>query len=188
MLGGIDLPVKSKGVTVSGTAVSWNDTDNAVFLLYGSSTSDTDIKADMKLASPEKALAYTAAKGGVAQNADGKRYDQTFSFSTVPAGTYKLAIFKPGKYVPKIITVIVGSSDAVLGEVKLWLYGDVNYDGQVNARDVTQVSRYDSGARIFNSEELLAGDVNGDGNTNARDATQIARYDTGNSSVFDAMP
>lgn len=187
---------KVAGVTVSGTAVSWNDTDNAVFLLYGSSTSDTDIKADMKLASPEKALAYTAAKGGVAQNADGKRYDQTFSFSTVPAGTYKLAIFKPGKYVPKIITVIVGSSDAVLGEVKLWLYGDVNYDGVVNTADgmaiYRKVAEKSSVFDLFTTpadkaDVLLAADINGNGKIDTADGMAIYRKVAEKSSAFDLI-
>ena len=176
------------GSTVSGTAVSWNNTDNAVYLLYDSSVSDTDIKVDMKLASPEKALAYTATKGGVTQNTDGKRYDQTFSFSTVPNGTYKLAIFKPGKYVPKIITVIVDSFDKNLGQLKLWLYGDVTYDGAINSRDALQVSRYSTGVRTFTEEEFLAADVNMDSNANSRDAAQISRYSAGNSSSFDSIP
>ena len=187
-------PALTGTATITGTAVSWNDTDNAVFLLYGSSTSDTDIKADMKLASPEKALAYTAAKGGVAQNADGKRYDQTFSFSTVPAGTYKLAIFKPGKYVPKIITVIVGSSDAALGEVKLWLYGDVNYDGVVNANDAMQIQRHlNYQASIFGTSDsateadrLAAGNVVGD-TLDVGDVMQILRYANYQTSVFNTL-
>ena len=134
------------GVTVSGTAASWNNTDNAVFLLYDSSISDADIKADMKLASPEKALAYAAVKGGITQDPDGKRYDQTFSFSTVSEGTYKLAIFKSGKYVPKIVEITVGSSDYDCGEQKLWLYGDVNYDGAVNKLgDILNLNRYCAG-------------------------------------------
>lgn len=193
------VPEYGAGVTVSGTAVSWNDTDNAVFLLYDSSTSDTDIKADMKLASSEKALAYTAAKGGVAQNADGKRYDQTFSFSTVPAGTYKLAIYKPGKYVPKIITVIVGSSDAALGEVKLWLYGDVTYDGKVTGADASQILRYTklansvftSGTEQEKADRLETANVtypkNGDTEITGADASQILRYTKLASSVFDYM-
>lgn len=186
------LTVKAAGVTVSGTAVSWNDTDNAVFLLYDSSTSDTDIKADMKLASPEKALAYTAAKGGVAQNADGKRYDQTFSFSTVPAGTYKLAIYKPGKYVPKIITVIVGSSDAALGEVKLWLYGDVNYDGVVNTADGMAIYRKAAGkSSVFDlsadSDILLSADINFDGVINTADGMAIYRKAAGKTSALDLI-
>ena len=181
----INLPVKPKGVTVSGTAVSWNNTDNAVYLLYDSSVSDTDIKADMKLASPEKALAYTAVKGGITANADGKRYNQTFSFSTVPDGTYKLAIYKPGKYVPKIITVNVDSSDIALGEVKLWLYGDVNYDGKVNGTDAAQIQRFyaskipnalATGSEQDIADKKLCADVNRDGKINGTDAVQIQRY------------
>lgn len=179
---------KAAGVTVSGTAVSWNNTDNAVYLLYDSSTSDADIKADMKLASPEKALSYTATKGGITQNADGTRSNQEFSFSTVEAGTYKLAIFKPGKYVPKIMTIAVADTNVALGEVKLWLFGDVTYDGRIRTGDATQILKYIAKTRTFTDEEFLAADITQDGNIRTGDATQIKRYIAKANSQFDSMP
>lgn len=164
------------GSTVSGTAVSWNNTDNAVYLLYNSSVSDTDIKADMKLASPTLALAYTAVKGGITANADGKRYDQTFSFSTVPNGTYKLAIFKPGKYVPKIITVIVDSSDEALGEVKLWLKGDVNYSGTVDFGDLQRLYQHLSTSNKLPGEAVVVADVNESGTADYGDLQRLYQH------------
>lgn len=197
----VELVAGGAGVatSVSGTVLSWNNTDNAKYLLYDSGTSDADIKADMKLASPVKALAYTATKGGITANADGKRYDQTFSFSTVPAGTYKLAIFKPEKYVPKIVTITVGTDAYDCGQLKLWLYGDVNYDGKVSIIDAVQIQMYKAGkTSVFTdgsgqdiADRMVAANVTevtvGDTIVNVLDAVQIQLYKAGKSSAFDSM-
>ena len=181
----IKVPVVSQGVSVSGTAVSWNDTDNAVYLLYDGSAGDTDIKAEWKAGVYTTALAYTPVKGGMIANADGKRHDQTFTFQAIPAGDYKLVILKPGKYVPKIVPITVSEADYDCGQLKLWLYGDVNYDGKVNAADSTQVLRYfnakspnvfSQGSAQDQADRLLAANVNGDSIINAADSTQILRY------------
>ncbi len=176
------------GVTVSGTALSWNDTDDAVYLLYPAATTDDAIKAEWKSA------AYTGTacteKGAIA--ASGKQYGQSFTFGNVAAGEYKLAILKPGKYVPKIVAITVGSEDLALGEMKLWLYGDVNYDGAANAKDATQIARYANGkGSLFtngtpeeNAERLMACDINADDAVNSKDATQIIRYANGKGSLF----
>lgn len=169
------------GVTVSGTALSWNDTDDAVYLLYPAATTDDAIKAEWKSAT------YTGTacteKGTIA--ASGKQYGQSFTFGNVAAGDYKLAILKPGKYVPKIVAITVGTEDLALGEMKLWLYGDVNYDGKVNATDATQILRYfnnkapnafTSGTEQDQADRILCADVNGDKNINGTDATQVRRY------------
>ena len=153
-------PALTGTATITGTAVSWNNANNAEYRLYDDSTSDADIKADMKLASPVKALAYTATKGGITANADGKRYDQTFSFSTVLAGTYKLAIFKPGKYVPKIVPITVESTALDLGQLKLWLYGDVNGDGTISVSDMQRLYAHLNGTKLLT--DTSTADVNND--------------------------
>ena len=80
----------------------------------------------------------SGAEGVKADTVDGKSMKaQPFSFGTIPAGSYKLVIFKPGKYVPKIVPITVESTALNLGQLKLWLYGDVNYDGAIKAIDVT---------------------------------------------------
>lgn len=171
----------SKGVTVSGTALSWNNTDDAVYLLYPAATTDDAIKTEWKNGS-NTGTACTS-KGDIAVS--GKQYGQSFTFDNVAAGDYKLAILKPGKYVPKIMTIAVGSTDLALGEMKLWLYGDVNYDGKVNATDATQILRYfnnkapnafTSGTEQDQADRFLCADVNGDKNINGTDATQVRRY------------
>ena len=181
----ITIPTVPKGVTVSGTAIGWNNTDNAVYLLYPGSVSDEDIKAEWKTGSYAKASAYTAVKGGITANADGKRFDQAFHFDAVATGEYKLAVFKPEKYVPKILPITVDSTALDLGQLRLWLYGDVNYDGQVNTTDATQVLRYfnSKGPNVFSqgsaqdrADRLLAANVDGNLIINTTDSTQILRH------------
>ena len=173
------------GARVSGTATGWNNTDNAVYLLYPGSVSDEDIKAEWKTGTYAKASAYTAVKGGITANADGKRFDQAFHFDAVPAGEYKLAVFKPERYVPKIVPVTVDSTALDLGQLKLWLYGDVNYDGRVTATDATQILRYfnnknpnvfTAGTAQEQADRKLCADVNGDGHVTGTDVTQVRRY------------
>ena len=178
-------PALTGTATITGTAVSWNDTDNAEYLLYDGSTSDADIKAEWKAGIYKNALAYTLVKGGITPNADGKRYDQTFTFDTVAEGEYKLVIFKPDKYVPKIVSITVGTDAYDCGQLKLWLYGDVNYDGKVNGTDAVQIQRsyaskipnvFSVGSEQDISDRGLCADVNHDGKINGTDAVQIQRY------------
>ncbi len=141
--------LESHGSTVSGTAVAWNDADDAVYLLYPDTMADEDIRAEWTSGTYETAgnVAVTGTKGDItAATVDGKAMkSQAFSFEGVADGTYKLAIFKPGKYVPLIKTVAVSGGALDVGQVKLWLYGDVNYDGQVKSNDVLQINRYING-------------------------------------------
>ena len=180
------------GARVSGTATGWNNTDNAVYLLYPGSVSDEDIKAEWKTGIYAKASAYTAVKGGITANADGKRFDQAFHFDAVAAGEYKLAVFKPEKYVPKILPITVDSTALDLGQLKLWLYGDVNYDGKVLANDATQIIRkvngigsvFDTGDTATKADRITAADLNADGTIRMNDAAQITRFVNGLGSVF----
>lgn len=190
-----DVTTEPTGVTVSGTAISWNNSDDAEYLLYPGDTTDDTIKTEWKNGAYPTALSNTADKGAVAVNADGKRYDQSFTFGNVAAGEYKLAILKPGKYVPKIVAVTVGTADLALGEQKLWLYGDVNYDGKILTNDAVQILRYannkksvfNSGDAVTEAEQVLAADVTGDSKVLTNDAVQILRYANNKASVFNSI-
>lgn len=201
-LASIDVP-EPVGVTVSGTAASWNSTDDAVYLLYADTVEDATIKAEWKAGTYATAgnVVYTGTKGTItAATVDGKAMQsQGFSFAGVANGTYKLAIFKPVKYVPKIVTVTVSGSDVELGTQKLWLYGDVTYDGNVNAIDALQIqlksvgssSFFDVGTEADKAEKMAAANVSepllGDTIVNAIDALQIKLKSSGAASAFDEI-
>lgn len=206
LTGGTDGPValasvtapaepQPTGVTVSGTAASWNSTDDAVYLLYADTVDDATIKAEWKAGTYN--AAYTGTKGTIAAaTVETKSMQaQSFSFAGVANGTYKLAICKPGKYVPKIVTITVSGSNVDMGQQKLWLYGDVNYDGSVKSNDAAQINRYvnnkssvfDSGDAQTKAERTLAADVNTDGSVKSNDAAQINRYVNNKSSTFSLL-
>lgn len=179
----VKVPVVPEGVTVSGTVKSWNATDDALYYLYPSTMEDANIKAEWK----SGGYTGTACTSKGTPAASGNQFAQTFQFDTVAEGDYKLAIFKPGKYVPKIIPITVGSTDHDCGQLKLWLYGDVNYDGKVKSGDATQILKYVALKKTLTAEELLAADVNDDGKVKSGDATQILKYVALNNSAFDHM-
>lgn len=181
-------PASPTGVTVRGTAVSWNNTDNAVYLLYPSSKSDADIKAEWKNGSTYTA-AYVGTNGTIDNTTvDGKKMqEQSFTFTGVASGDYKLVIFKHGKYVPKIVPINVGASDYTCGQIKLWLYGDVNYDGKIRTGDATLIYSYLAGERNFSDDQYSAADITCDGKVRTGDATQIYLLLAGESSKFDNL-
>ena len=190
----VDLPVKPMGVRVSGTALSWNDSDDARYYLYPSDTADEVILAQWKTGGTVSGYTCTGTGAAVtAMTVDGKRMQaQAFSFDTVAAGEYKLVIFKPKRYVPKIVHITVDSTALDLGQLKLWLYGDVNYDGWVLANDATQIVRrangigsvFDTGDTATKADRITAADLNADGTIRTNDAAQITRFVNGLGSVF----
>lgn len=187
-------PTSVSGLTVSGTAVSWNATNDALYYLYPSTMEDAAIRAQWKTGGTVTGYTYTGAGGAVtATTVDGKAMKaQTFSFDTVAAGEYKLVIFKPKKYVPKIVSITVESTALDLGQLKLWLYGDVNYDGKVLANDATQIIRkangvgsiFDTGDTLTKTDRVTAADLNEDGVIKTNDAAQITRFANGLGSAF----
>ena len=177
----VTVPAYGAGVTVSGTAVSWNDKDNAEYYLYPTTMSDADIRAQWKTGS----YTGTACTSKGTPTASGKQFEQTFQFDTVTEGNYKLVIFKPGKYVPKIVPITVESTALDLGQLKLWLYGDVNYDGKIRTSDATQINLYLAGERVFSDDEFASADITGDGKIRTGDVTQIYLKLSGDTSKFD---
>lgn len=190
--GSITVVEKVKSASITANILSWNNNNDIVAKLYDASMSDKDIRADMKNGNPTNALAYvSAAKAPVAS---GKQYSVEIGFENVEVGNYKLAVFKPGKYAVKVVAFEINESSVALGNVKLWLYGDVNYDGKITGADVTQIKRYvTKKSSLFTSDaenlsdRLLIADIDGNGRVAGADATQIKRYTARKSSAFDKL-
>ena len=170
----------AKGFTVSGTALSWNDTNDALYYLYPPTTEDAAIKAEWKSGS----YTGTACTSKGTPTASGKQFEQTFTFDTVAAGNYKLVIFKPGKYVPKIVPITVESTALDLGQLKLWLKGDVNGDGIVNGNDIQRLYSHITGASTLTDDDaLIVANANEDTAINGNDIQRIFAHIVG-SNVF----
>ena len=130
MLGNIDLPVKSKGVEVSGTVKSYGDTGENVTVTLTKQDETTPAFTDT----------LTGASGSVP-------YSQNYSFATVPAGEYTLKVEKKG-HAPWTESITVGSSN-VTKDVTVYLIGDVNRDGKIDANDMQRIYPHISRENLF---------------------------------------
>ena len=176
-----DISIKTGACEVIGKVSSWDDKDNAEFLVYPSDMSDEEIRADAT-GSKEHALETSVEVQDAVKNAN--RHERTFKVERIDPANYKLAVIKPGKYVAPVVPFEVdGTAD--VGTIALRLYGDINNDGLLDVRDVTQIARFGVGKRQFTEEENLAADVNMDKTVDVRDITQLCRKIVGKSSSLD---
>lgn len=191
----VDFTVVSGGIaveasTLSGTIAAWNSQHDAITALYSPEEPDEKIEQDIRSGAGKAVYRADMAAGDSGQG---------FAFRNLKAGNYKLAIYKPGGYVVKIVPVkIDGVVD--LGRVKLWLYGDVVYDGVIQESDAQQLQRYivgeqsvfGSGSPEDESDRLKAANVgifsDGDAELESGDVLQIRRYIAGLPSVFSIIP
>ena len=161
MLGNIELPVKAKGVSVSGRVTSYgSDSDDVTVTLTpsGGGTPFTDT--------------VTGASGSAP-------YSQNYSFATVPAGDYTLKVEKKG-HAPFTKEIIVGESD-VTEDVTVYLIGDVDGNGKVEQKDSMILSRYFAGWSGYETKIVssAAADVDQDGELKLKDSMILSRYFAG---------
>lgn len=142
----------AKGVTVSGTIKSYGSASEAVTVTLTKQGETTP--------------AFTDTLTGNSAN---------YSFPTVPAGTYTLKVMKKG-HAPWTEEITVGSA-AVAKDVTIYLIGDVNGDGKIDANDMQRIYAHISGENKFSN--LAQGDVNGDGKVDANDMQRIYAHISG---------
>lgn len=148
----VKVPVKAKGVEVSGTVTSYgSDSENVTVQLI-----ETDLTEP----------AYEVIVSGNSAN---------YSFPTVPAGMYTLKVMKKG-HAPFTKEITIGDSN-VTENVTIYLIGDVNGDGAITADDLTALARHVAKISIITDTAALARcDVTKDGSVTADDLTMLARY------------
>ena len=164
---------KVAGVSVSGTIKSYGSASEAVTvtLLQGTSEVATKTLTEVSSAAP---------------------YSQTYSFSAVPAGNYTLKVEKKG-HAPWTEEITVDST-AIAKDVTVYLWGDVNRDGDVTAADAQEIQR--NAAKLSSAYDtepnksywILRADVNRDGDVTAADAQEIQRNAAKLSSAIDSLP
>lgn len=155
----ITLPVKPKGVSVSGTVTSYGDAgENVTVQLIEAGHTEP---------------AYEAIVSGNSAN---------YSFDTVPAGTYTLKVMKKG-HAPWTESITVGSAD-VAKDVTVYLYGDVNRNGTVTSTDALQISQYIAGTRSFDAYQMLLADVNRKNGVTSADALWVSQRVAGTRDIY----
>lgn len=105
-----------------------------------------------------------------------------YELPDVDAGTYTLRAAK-ANHVTREYTVTVGD-DAVKLDVVLWLCGDVNGDGEIDAKDKRILYNHIANG-ILNGYELSVGDVDGSGEIDARDKRLLYNHIAGTVSLWE---
>lgn len=67
---------------------------------------------------------------------------------------------------------------------RIGIVGDVNNDGYIDSRDITDLQSYLSGNINFTSDDMLVADVNGDGEISVNDVLDIQHYVAGFTDSF----
>ena len=155
----ITLPVKPKGVSVSGTVTSYgSDSENVTVQLIEAGHTEP---------------AYEAIVSGSSA---------AYSFPIVPAGEYTLKVMKKG-HAPWTESITVEST-AVTKDVTVYLYGDVNRNGKVTVLDVSWILQYLVEEKTFDEYQLLLADVNKSGNISVLDASWIRQFLVGSRNEY----
>lgn len=108
------------------------------------------------------------------QYIDQQASDGSVSFTLKPkkltAGTsYRVYLSTTSKAAIKVASFQYGEKPA-------YTLGDVNNDGNIDAKDAVLVLRYAAKLTDLNSQQQLSADVNADGAIDAKDAVKILRY------------
>ena len=117
----------------------------------------------------------------------------TYSFTGVSAGNYTLKVEKNG-HAPWTESITVSNQNIYGKDVTVYLWGDVNRDGDVTAADAQEIQRKAAGlSSVFSTDPNTAycisrADVNNDNKITAADAQEIQRKAAGLSSTIDSLP
>ena len=117
----------------------------------------------------------------------------TYSFTGVSAGNYTLKVEKKG-HAPWTESITVSNQNIYGKDVTVYLWGDVNRDGDVTAADAQEIQRKAAGlSSAFSTDPNTAycisrADVNNDNRITAADAQEIQRKAAGLSSTIDSLP
>lgn len=136
------------GVSVTGTVTS-----------YGNSTDEVNISL---IRAGETYPAYGATVRGNSAN---------YTLSGVASGTYTLQVSKKD-HVTKSYTVVVGSS-AVTQNAKIYLLGDVNFDGAIDIADAMTVFYHVAKKFYIDISAHEYADINADGAIDIEDAMKV---------------
>lgn len=106
---------------------------------------------------------------------NGGKYTAVYDIPSVAAGTYTVQVSKKN-HVTREYTVTVGGDVKTLN-AEIWLLGDVNGDGRVNAMDCTRLFKHvNKTQQLTDPYALKCAETNGDGRVNAMDCTRLFKH------------
>ena len=153
---GYTVPVASG---VRGQVVSFHDGSDVTVSLFAAGSAEPK---------------YTVAVPGGTKDSSGK-YTATYDIPEAAPGTYTMQVSKKN-HVTREYTVTV-SGNAKTQNAEIWLLGDVNGDGRVNAMDCTRLLTHVNKTQLLtDAYALKCADVNRDSRVNAMDCTRLLTH------------
>ena len=158
----VKVPVKAKGVSVSGTVTSYGDASEDVTVTLTPSGGGTPFTDTL-----------TGASGSAP-------YSQTYSFAAVPAGDYTLKVEKKGHVTREYAVTVV--SAPVVQDIKIYMLGDINEDGSINIQDVIRLLNHVNNSNTISDTKHC--DINKDGAVNIQDVIRLLNHVNNNKPLF----
>ena len=112
--------------------------------------------------------AYETIVSGGTQS--GNKFTAPYTFYDIPSGTYTIKVIK-NKHATREYTITVGA-EAVVKDVKIWLYGDVTGDGTINILDLIRFKKILANAA---SDNYLNTDLDGNGRIDSADLIMLKK-------------
>ena len=104
----------------------------------------------------------------------------TYSFPTVPAGTYTLKVMKKGHVTREYAVTVV--SAPVVQDIKIYMLGDINEDGSINIQDVIRLLNHVNNSNTISNTKHC--DINKDGAVNIQDVIRLLNHVNNNQPLF----
>ena len=100
----------------------------------------------------------------------GNKFTAPYTFYDIPSGTYTIKVIK-NKHATLEYTITVGT-EAVVKDVKIWLYGDVTGDGTINILDLIRFKKILANAASDNYRNT---DLDGNGKMDSADLIMLKK-------------
>ena len=143
---------------IRGQVVSFHDGSDVTVSLFAAGSAE-----------PQYTVAVPAGEKS------GGKYTAVYDIPEVAPGTYTMQVSKKN-HVTREYTVTVSGS-AKTQNAEIWLLGDVNGDGRVNAMDCTRLLTHVNKTQLLTDAYVLkCADVNRDSRVNAMDCTRLLTH------------
>ena len=186
---GYVYPKNWKEFKVNGKSVNaWmeydDNTNGHVWQVYesykvldpsASGTLSGTVKSFNSTTDPVTVQLFKSGSSAAAYNTTVKGNSASYTISGVASGTYTMKVSKKN-HVTREYSVTV-SSGTKTQNAEIWLLGDVNGDGRVNAMDCTRLLMHVNRSRLLTDAYVLkCADVNRDSRVNAMDCTRLLTH------------
>ena len=191
---GYVYPKNNRNFKVNGKSVNaWmeydDNTDGHVWQMYdsykiydpnASGTLTGTVKSYNSTTDPVTVQLFGSGSSAAAYNTTVKGNSASYTISGITPGNYTMKVSKKN-HVTREYTVTVGAEN-VTQDVKIWLLGDVNGDGTINAKDKKIIYGHINDSTTELTGYIFdVGDVNKDGAINAKDKKLIFGHISGTS-------